>query len=394
MTDSSGAEIGEKPAPASRIDIERPSVLAANVLLCTLPVVVLILIPMLVKGLVETLGLSEREAGFVATSQTLGYTTGTLVAYFAVGHCNWRKAATVSLAAVLIANLASTGATTFETLLVVRFGSGIGGGALVAITLAAIAQMREPERGFGLWLVSQSAFSAVGMRLFPTVLHAWGLPGAFAILAGLALLGFSLLRFVPERALAPSREGQIVSSRGLGLAWWGIGAGLLFEFGLMAPWTYVERIGAAAGLDESAIATSLGASALCGVVGGLAAVRLGSRFGRLPPVLGSAVLSCGALALLMSEHLGFWSYAIACGGIFGLWSFAFAYLLGALAAGDPSGRATTLGNGAIGIGLVAGPLTGALVVGDGSYDAILVLGMFLMLASVLAFLPLARRLDE
>ena len=89
MTDSSGAEIGEKPAPASRIDIERPSVLAANVLLCTLPVVVLILIPMLVKGLVETLGLSEREAGFVATSQTLGYTTGTLVAYFVVGHCNW-----------------------------------------------------------------------------------------------------------------------------------------------------------------------------------------------------------------------------------------------------------------------------------------------------------------
>lgn len=362
-----------------------PSIFA-SVYLCTLPALVIIFLPMLVGGMVEHLGMSDQQAGFVATSDMLGYTVGTLASFFFIHKVNWRKLSLVCIALMVVANAFSGHISDYNTLLIIRFISGLGGGILTAVTFAVIGQMRDPDSAYGWWLVFQAGFGLVGFQYFWDI----SVNGGFLVLTSLLLLGGLLFSFIPEQALSKNQNTSKADPAVFKKAVSGVIAILLIYIGLMAIYTYLERIGNQAGLSHDDIGISFSAMSVAGLLGGGVAAKLGSRYGRYIPVTLGTVGCIVSFYLFTIEQVEFMTYAAACCLFFGLWSFLLPYLMGACAAVDASGRTLAMANAAIGAGLAFGPFIAANLVGENGYGILAIVSTGFMIAGFLLVLPLLK----
>jgi len=370
----------------SNFDINRWPAIFSNVYLCTLPALVIIFLPMLVGGMVEHLGMTVQQAGFVATSDMLGYTIGTIASFFFIHKLNWRLLAIFCIALMAAANGFSGFIGDYETLIVVRFISGLGGGVLTAVTFAAMGQMRDPDSAYGWWLVFQAAFGFVGFQYFWDI----SVNGGFLVLTVLLIVGALLVMFVPPQALKHDHTAATMDKSLWMKAIGGIVAILLIYIGLMSEYTYLERIGNEAGLSPEDIGTSFSAMSIAGLIGGGLAAKLGARFGRLLPSLLGVIGCIGSFYLFSIEQVGFTVYAVACCLYFGLWSFMLPYLVGACAAVDASGRTLALGNAAIGGGLAFGPFMATILIGDSGYGILATVATAFLVVGFILIVPLLK----
>ncbi|MGB1237923.1 MAG: MFS transporter [Pseudomonadales bacterium] len=371
-------------------DTNRWQVIAANVYLCTLPALVIIFLPMLVGGMVEHLGMSAQQAGYVATSDMLGYTLGTIGSFFFIHKLNWRLIAVACIAVMIAANGFSGTISDYQTLLAVRFVSGLGGGILTAITFAAMGQMRDPDSAYGWWLVLQAAFGLVGFQYFWDI----SVNGGFLVLSALLVLGIFLVPLVPAQANAQSSESGSIDKSMLAKAGLAVLAILLVYIGLMTEYTYLERIGNEAGLSPEEIGTAFSAMSVAGLIGGGLAAKLGAKYGRTIPSLLGVVGAIVSFYLLSSEQIGFNLYTFACCLYFGLWSFLLPYLVGACAAVDSSGRTLAMGNAAIGAGLAFGPFIAASLISGNDYSILATVAAAFVALGFIAIVPLLRALEK
>lgn len=371
-------------------DINRWPVIFSNVYLCTLPALVIIFLPMLVGGMVEHLGMSAQQAGYVATSDMLGYTLGTIASFFFIHKLNWRTLSLACIVLMAIANGYSGFITDYETLLVVRFVSGLGGGILTAVTFAAIGQMRDPDSAYGWWLVFQAAFGFVGFQYFWDI----SVNGGFIVLTGLLIIGAFMLPFIPQQASQSDATSGGLAKENFGKATLGVIAILLVYIGLMSEYTYLERIGNSAGLSPEEIGTAFSAMSIAGLVGGGLAAKLGATYGRLIPSLLGTVGAIVSFYLLSTADISFNLYTIACCLYFGLWSFLLPYLIGACAAVDSSGRTLAMGNAAIGAGLAFGPFIAASLIADNGYTILATVATAFVALGFVLILPLLKALEK
>ncbi len=367
-------------------DINRWPAIFSNVYLCTLPALVIIFLPMLVGGMVEHLGMSAQQAGYVATSDMLGYTLGTIASFFFIHKLNWRTLTLGCIAVMAVANGISGTLTDYNDLLMVRFVSGLGGGVLTAITFAAMGQMRDPDSAYGWWLVFQAAFGFVGFQYFWDI----SVNGGFIVLTVLLILGALLFRFVPEQAIKHEHTAANMDRSLVGKAIAGVVAILLVYVGLMAEYTYLERIGNDAGLSPEEIGTAFSAMSVAGLIGGGLAARLGAKYGRLLPSLLGTAGCVVSFYLFSTEQIGFDLYTATCCLYFGLWSFLLPYLVGACASVDASGRTLALGNAAIGAGLAFGPFIAASLIGENGFGILAMVATAFVATGFFLIIPLLR----
>lgn len=375
-------------AKTERGDINRIPSIVAIVFICTLPALVIVLLPMLVGGLVISLGFTEQQGGYVLTADMVGYTLGTIGAFFFIHRVNWRTITLSCLILMVLVNLASGWVSEMEPLLLLRMLSGMGGGIITAVTFAAMGQLRDPDSAYGLWLVFQAILGGAGSISLPHIIARWDIGAGFIIFAMLLVTGCLLYRFVPLQVLGTNHssramERNVVKPTSLGIL--GI---LVIYIGLMSVYTYLERIGVSSGLAQTDVGICFLAMTVAGLAGGTAAAKFSVTFGRVWPVLIGVLGVVCSFVVLMSGDLGFYLYMFACALYFGMWSFLLPYLVGALAAVDTSGRALALGNAAIGGGLALGPFTATFLLGDNQYNVLILFGIGLVMLSYILLLPL------
>lgn len=372
--------------PTTDFNVNHWSVIFSNVYLCTLPALVIIFLPMLVGGMVEHLGMTAQQAGFVATSDMLGYTIGTIASFFFIHKINWRVLAIGCIVVMAAANGFSGVIGDYETLIIVRFVSGLGGGVLTAVTFAAIGQMRDPDSAYGWWLVFQAAFGFVGFQYFWDI----SVNGGFIVLTVLLILGALLIKFVPPQALKAEEASKLVDKSLIQKALLGVFAIFLVYVGLMAEYTYLERIGNLAGLSPDQIGSAFSAMSIAGLAGGGLAAKLGAKFGRIIPAILGTIGCITSFYLFNIDNISANLFTAACCLYFGLWSFLLPYLVGACAAVDKSGRTLALGNAAIGAGLAFGPFIAATLIGDSGYDILAFVATGFLIVGFVMILPLLK----
>lgn len=371
----------------------------SNVFMCTLPALVIILLPVIVTGVIESLNVSEQKAGFFVGVDMMGYTLGTISCSFFIGKFGWNSIARVSLALLIVFNILSALIDDYSLLLLFRLLSGAGGGILTAVTFATISQMRDPDSVYGYWLALQAVMGGIGFYIFPAILDGWGVGGAFALLAVLCMIALPLVRYIPQGCLRSGKKSfdkQLFLPVALGI----IGI-FFFECGLMSPFAYIDRLGVAAGFNIEQTSLSLSAATVGGLIGGLTAAALSARWGRvLPIVIGNTVLML-ALFTLRMESLNYLVYTAGVVTIFGVWSFVLPYMVGVIAAWDKSGQALSLANAALGIALMTGPFLGALIIGNSvgqhsisAYYPIIFAGMAMLIASCLCIIGATKSLKN
>lgn len=354
--------------------------------------------PMVVGGLVDLLGLTERQAGFIAAGEMGGFAIGMLLLSRYVTRFDRRTLAVAAVAWMVAANGMCLSVGEFSQLLPLRFASGLGAATAYSVFLTIAAGSVLPERSFA--TVNATSIAATGLFQWvaPQILLRWQMPGIFLSIIALALVVLLFAAAIPRtpatrmmvsavQSIAPTRRDKMI-----------VVLVLLTMFTLYtghgAIWTFQERIGVEMGMAQRDVGRMLGISMLVwGVAGSLLAHFSGLALGRVwPQILSLGLSIVAALWLVLTETpLGF---TVACALVALTWFYGLPYQMGLLAQFDRQGRVNLLGSMATTGGATAGPALAALLIGGSGHMAIGLLAGACYLLALICVLPPALALTR
>jgi predicted MFS family arabinose efflux permease len=353
----------------------------------------IILMPMIVGGLVDSYGFSEQQAGAVATAEGVGLVLGLLIAALWVRQVTWRRSLFIGLAAYATLNFGSSMAEGYLQIVLLRFLSGLIGGSVFAIVVAALGDNREPDRAFGIGQAVQGLLMGALFALAPVLMKTSGVNGVFYMMAGLAVMVMLFLPRFPQYGLvwasARGASGKNNEHKGaLGWLYLGLFGGFVYYLAVFGFWGFIERMGMQAGLASSTVGLALGVSQIAAILGALAAAGAAQRFGRFVPLLLALLGQLWVLWLLVGQFSSLAFYAGAC-AYQGLYVLATSYQLGVIASLDSKGKFIVIMTALQGLGAALGPSVAAALVSNGDYSSVnwaaagalsLSLGIFLVLS--------------
>jgi DHA1 family inner membrane transport protein len=213
-----------------------------------------------------------------------------------------------------------------------------------------------PDRTFGIAITSNQ----LSVTLLLALLSWLGLDQGYRVVIGV-VLAFTLLmglgigwfpRVAPLRAADdPDMGTQAASSTLPGVL--GLVGMFLFLVAVGEVWPIVGPIAQSHGIRAAAVGSALAIAGLAGIGAGLLVSLIGSRFGRLVPlIVGTVGLACAMLTLLVASDGQ--SLVMSTSLIMFFWIFSIPYYLGSQSALDPSGRLAVLSSAMMPFGLAAG----------------------------------------
>jgi len=387
----------EKQPPATgATTISSSRAIAATMFMAVVASSFLLFLPVLVGGL-SGFGLTSSQISVIAAADLGGISLCSLAAAYWINRVSWQHAALVGLLLIIAGNVACYWVQDFSGLAMLRFAVGIGEGVLMPINLACLARTKVPDRNFGIFIVLQTIHAMIGLALIPYLVAFSGVGATFILMAGLALVVLPMLRWLPD-SLANSKndtdiEQTTTALRLNGKALLTLGA-IFFFFAVQSGiWTYIERIGDAAGISAETIGTALAAGAFAGLIGALTAAGIASQFGRAIPLTLTAVLQAVAI-VLMRDHPQIAAFFLASALFQFFWNFGIPYQMGVMSRADPAGRYVVLVTAVTGIGFTVGPLLGAALMEQGGTNVFLYTEALLCAVSLALILPVALSLKR
>lgn len=348
-------------------------------------------LPIVLGAIVDRLGLSESQAGLIASLELAGMAGSALMLAPHMSSLPLRALTLLAAGMALLAHGASMLASGFSLLAVSRTAAGVAEGALVAAGNALLATSVDPDRLAARVQILAGLFAAAILAGLPHAVDVAGQGGAFGVMLLLVLACVPVLGLIPPtaRAARPRRTPEITRGGASAV----LAAAFLLTASEGALWAFVERMGVYAGVSAASIGIVLAVTTIVGLLGAAVAAWQGTRFGRSAPIAAGIAVqaaSCWALAHATSPH----AYLAAIVG-YGL-SFFFVqpYLVGTAAVLDPRGRVVAAYAGAALVGGAIGPAVGGVLVERFSYPA---LGWQLVIASsavIALLLPVAAQLDR
>jgi predicted MFS family arabinose efflux permease len=353
------------------------------------------IMPALIDGLIEGLGFTNQQAGFVGSANVYGAAAGALTAVFVVKHVPWRATSVLLLLGLLTADLASIYLAEPTVLIIVRFIHGCIGGGLVGIGFAVISRTSHADRTFGYLLTVQFGLGGVGLLYLPGLVPEYGTAALFLSLIAFSIVTLIMLPFLDDYPVKKiehehSSNSATINYKVLGLA---LLATFLFQAANMGIYAYIIGMGKHNGLEPGFISNTLGVAAWIAIAGSVLVILLSTRFGRLFPVSAAIIITCiGTWILHYSELKSM--YWLANVGVGITWAFVISYLLGMCAEFDATGQTAALGGFASKMGLASGPMVAALVLGENNYTLLINLAVISLIACLLVFIVPARVLDK
>jgi predicted MFS family arabinose efflux permease len=351
--------------------------------------------PMVVGAMVDLLGMTERQAGIMASVELTGLTLGILAVMPAVTRVKRSNLAVFAVSTIIAANLMTCFVSGFWTLLPIRFLSGVGAASAFCVYMNLAASSERPENAFAIVNAISIAYSGLVNLLAPYLLQAAGLPGILVVLSvitSFALVTLPWFATLQLSGIRPTASTLGASARALLLPL--LGMMLLLYTGHGAIWGYQERIGVAAGLSETTVGTWLGLSMLVWGVGGSLFARVMSlSIGRMWPQIVSLGASCLAALILVYGTTPL-SFAASSALIAFSWFYGLPYQMGLLAARDRQGRVALAGVMMSTGGMALGPGIAAFLISGNAHQEIGIFSSVCYLAALAIAIPATRRLNR
>jgi len=347
---------------------------------------VFIVQPGFVQGMVEYLRFTDAEAGYVASAEMFGLAATTILMSFVAARVNWRYVILVSLLLMFVANALSTVVTDLQGFAALRFVAGLGGGSLVSLGFAIVGMSSNPDRNFGLMIMWVLTYGALGLFVMPAA-YEWAasMNAVLWFFALFPLAAVPLVRHLPANGETSAQAAGGATTITAGLKLLALLAMLAYFTAQGIVWAYLFLIGLAGGLDDQAVANGLTLSQFAGIAGALLAAVLGSRLGRLMPLM-VGILG-GALCLyFLVDEFTFLVFALAVCIYNFAWNVVHPFLLAAMADFDRRGRVVVYAVAMQMVGLAFGPGLAASLLGDGSLVNVNKLGAAFFVASALLLL--------
>lgn len=381
-------------ASASDRAIDRPTALLSLLLVGSVTEAIFLILPSFVGAIGDLLHLSPVRTGLLGSADLAGVALSTATGAWWLRRVSWRRTVRRALTLFLVLNALCFFVRGFYPLMALRLAAGVAAGVAYAVALAGIVDTRRADRNAGLLLCMQVVFSAIGLYVADVVPPQWRLDIVYAyILAWVVPTLLICWSGFPEDPgeRPPSGTLQWRRMAGPGAAAL-IGAGLYFLM-IGAVWGYLEGVARGAGLTLEQTGSALSAGLMLSLAGSAAATLMGVRFGRVLPLLVTAVFQTGALLLL--TRLGHYSAPVAAffwiNTVFQIfWSYVIPYFIIIFNDVDPSGRFVAFYGTASHLMLAVGPYVGALLIENGGYALLLWFGVAATALCYASFIGAAR----
>lgn len=368
----------------------RFSVTAATVL-GIVPVLVFIIQPGYVQGLVDLLGLTGSQAGYVASAEMTGYAATVIALSFLSHRLPWWPMLIGFVLVEALGNAACIFGKDPWFLATARFVAGLGAGGLSSLAFTAIGMTRNPDREFGFFIMWILGYGAVGLFGLPSLFDAVGMRGFHMLVVAVTLASLVFVPFMPKAAGSHLEEHHDVPSLPRLGRWAAIVSIFLFFLGCGILWAYISLIGDVRNLGKQAVANALSLSQITGVAGALMAGIVGARFGRKLPLGGSILVCAGSTAAIgmVDAHAALLFASMVCLFNFA-WNVAQPVYLSAAAALDNEGRLVPQMVASQSCGLAAGPFVGAVLGGERDVMLLIVVVAALFLCAAVSIALLFR----
>jgi predicted MFS family arabinose efflux permease len=352
-----------------------------------------VLLPTLVGMYMDAFGLPIGQAGYTAAAYLFGAGAGSVLVGALVLKVRTRTLLLCGLGLLAAGNLMSMFIPALWGILAIRLIAGIGEGIGFGLVGAFIAQLSNPGRVYGSFVVVMQILGALTLALLPWVRHEWGpkmilLPVAAAPLCLLAILG----KF-PE--LSSNSGGKTVSRSGVSLerrVWLAPLATFVLYVAYGGVFTFIERLGVFTGINIDSASRWLAFGSLLALGGGaLAALWAGPRAMGLK-ICGSLLAMTGATWCLVSGRPELYVMGLLLA--FFVWAFFAANLMTLPLLVDRSGRLGAATMGAMQWGMAAGPAAAGAYVDEKNISVIGITATVGFCVGLLLLLPVIRKVRE
>ena len=345
-----------------------------------------LIMPSIVGAIADSLGFTEKQLGYLASSEMAGMAIASGSAVFWVRKVSWRLMGAISLGLLIVANLASSQVFTFESLITIRFFAGVGGGAVMAIGLSWQSDGHHADRLFAIFLFGQITISSVGLYVLSIVKGYWGVEGVFLVLGGLSILAIPTLKWAPHHISKRPIQHIRKHISSLPLVLLALFATLLFFTAQGGVWAFLDRIGNAAGYDAERIGLTLAIGSWPGVISAALVIWLIEKWGRHWLLLGVAAIEIISYVMLDFSSI-YHFYFLAICGIGLCWSVVAPIFMGLINRLDTSGRLIALFIGTVKLSYAIGPaIMGNLVNGNSYLMVYIVAGSLTLLGLAIAII--------
>jgi predicted MFS family arabinose efflux permease len=149
---------------------------------------------------------------------------------------------------------------------------------------------------------------------------------------------------------------------------------LAFNIGIGAVWPLIGQLGISRGVASSVCDATIALAGFAAIAGGIVAAVLGARVGRLPIL--TLCMVCLAIAMLMLKgSFSATEYRVLVLVFMFFWPLSIPFLLGTLAALDPSGRLAALSGAMLPCGMSLGQGLAATRISNGDFAQVIWIGM-------------------
>jgi len=324
------------------------------------------LLPLLVGVVAEGYDLNEQQTGIFASSDLIGYSIASISAFFWIRKVNWKYAALLGIAIMLLGNFLSNAMPDFVSLTAMRVFTGLGQGIAVAITLAVVTDSTKVDKNFAIYLIISLLFGAICVGFLPSWIEQLNSPHpiyyAQIIFAAIAIP--LVLWAMPTKGL--DYEDSLGSGSLSYIVLLALGGIFLMFIGYGALWSMAERIGDFSGLSAEFIGTALAISLIVAIIALLIPIFTETKFGRLIPIMASLI------CLVIFGILLFWdtsetAFLIAvCIGSFGI-NLVLPYISGLIGEQDATGKGVIMVTPMYSIGFALGPAIMSLFISENNY---------------------------
>lgn len=316
--------------------------------------------PQIVNDVMSGFKSSEAAAGLVVTAEFAAMAlTSFVIARLAHG-ISYRRICLAGLVFAFGGALATLTVSGYGALIVTRALTGVGEGAFLMVSTAAVAHLANPDRAYGQINIVNIVLGASMSLGLPFLLARFGAEAlSFRLLAALMVVLVILALAIPpaERYNPPTASaGRGVSGRVIALAC-GV---FLVVVASAAIWSFYVVLGLLTGLAAGDVDAVIGYAVLSALPAGILATFFGARFGRSIPMALAMLASVGAVFVLTYSKDPTAFRICACINVAGIY-FLIPYFFGCAAAEDASGRAAAIAGGAFLLTGAAGPYLGGLL---------------------------------
>ena len=346
--------------------IDAPWPTFAAIWVAVVGVIAYMFLPLMLGGLADDLGFSNRQLGFIGAAEAAGMGIANAVAVFWIRRANWRSIIVWASLLMVASNLASMAITTFPLMFSARLVDGFAGGALIALGVACQSDNSNADRVFGYFVATEMLFSSLGFLVLPSLSTAFGVKGVFGALAVISLTGLAAAIVHPKQGTV-SRESEagfnLKASASI-VSIVALTGALLFFMSQGGLWAFVERIAIASELSARQIGNALAVSSVFGIIGALGANWISSRIGELRAFAFVLIGEIICIVLLYGQ-LGIAQYSIAASMFIFFWAMGLPLMLSQFNKLDQSGQLVVLLYAATKLGYALGPaLMGFMVFGN------------------------------